>query len=403
MKKAIERDNTLLKLFYFFRNFGCGFFSTLFQLFLNHKGLSTSYIGYIYSIQTAVGFISSLFFSYYCKNANVNRKILKVLTIVEGIAFMSFFFADGFEVIAICCAFSALATWNAGSLIDGFSENYTRINNKSQASIRFYGSLSYLIAAFFSGMVAKYIGYDAILFLSGIPLLIASTFIYIIKPVDVSLVAKEDSNKAHFKQVMKNPNLYIYLGIKILLDVITGSVLGYDSLFLVNENGITEEVYGFISAGTTLFECIFILIGKKFLNKDKAIVALFIGAIFNSIKMFAFSFSVPAWALISLSVLKGVANGITIAYGMDCIANFLGLDNVTSSVFVIAIGSYIVKFFTDSIAGVVIEKISFITVYRYYSIYLFIITLIIIFVLYILSKKKIININLEKEKKYKTN
>ena len=96
-KKQLRRFQVL----FFIRYLGDSFFFSFLQLFLAYKGLKEADIGFINSLRPMLVLFMNPFFSFISKDVNQNRKIMRIITIIEGIliAFITKF--DGFVLLTI--------------------------------------------------------------------------------------------------------------------------------------------------------------------------------------------------------------------------------------------------------------------------------------------------------------
>ena len=133
-----------LKVLFFIRYFGDSFFFSFLQLFLAYKGLSESNIGFINSLRPMLVLFMNPFFSFLSKDVNQNRKIMRIITIIEGIliAFITKF--DSFVILTIFVSLISMLDSPFYSLLDGFSVSFTHENNKKYSSFRVLGSLAYV-------------------------------------------------------------------------------------------------------------------------------------------------------------------------------------------------------------------------------------------------------------------
>ena len=99
--RNIEKEYILLRIMTFFRYFGDCFFYGYFYLFLQSRGLTESTIGMISSLTPIVALISNPLWSHLSKNANHNRIIMMIITVLEGIAILIFTRVNVLEMIAL--------------------------------------------------------------------------------------------------------------------------------------------------------------------------------------------------------------------------------------------------------------------------------------------------------------
>ena len=99
--RNIEKEYLLLRIMTFFRYFGDCLFYGYFLLFLKSRGLTESTIGMVSALTPIIALISNPLWSHISKNANHNRRIMMVITVLEGIAILVFTQVNVVEMIAL--------------------------------------------------------------------------------------------------------------------------------------------------------------------------------------------------------------------------------------------------------------------------------------------------------------
>ncbi|UKI51248.1 MAG: MFS transporter [Clostridium sp.] len=113
-------------------------------MFLSYKGLSEGNIGMVASIVPITGIICNPFWNHLAKDVNSNKKIMKWITIIEGIFFLIFIPLDRLELICIITCLIAIVGSPFYTLMDGFASTYVEQNNIPYAKMRIMGSLAYV-------------------------------------------------------------------------------------------------------------------------------------------------------------------------------------------------------------------------------------------------------------------
>jgi len=392
LRKALP-NSVFLKSLYFSRYFACGLFIAFFSLMLYGKGLTESEMGMAFSIQTFVSLASHLILISVCKNANQERMLLKISIVLEGLCVILFIVVKNFIFIAIAAALYQ-ASRSTESMIDGYTQTYCIQTKDRYASYRFFGSLGYGLGALASGYIIEYSGYNLMLLASGIIYIVSSFISYFTKPISEDFLESK-TKKRNFKEILNCRMLYVYLIFNILCLQLPTSLINYLGIFMKSNYQVSDSLYGWLSSIVVFIECFLLIIDKKFIKKEYALVAIIIGSFFYIIRLFMFGFNPPLWVAIIAYLFQGISTGLTIGFASEFVAQLLGKKNYSSGALLISIISLIFRIIIDYVVGLIFDNYSYLETFKYSSIGMLVVFFIFVIVFVILKKKKIFKIETE--------
>ena len=124
-----KKQYGLIKVLYLLRYFGDAFFYAYYQIYLKSLNISDSRIGLLLSISPLVLILMNPFWNLITKNANVNKKIISVSTIIEGILIICFSQTTSFVPILVLTVLIAMSGTQFYSLLDGYSGTFSSVNH----------------------------------------------------------------------------------------------------------------------------------------------------------------------------------------------------------------------------------------------------------------------------------
>ena len=342
----------------FFRYLGDCFFYAYLVLFLRDKGLLETQIGIITAISPLVAIVASIVWNHFAKNVNINRIMMIIITIVEGILIFTYTRATLFETFIIITVLVALIGSPFYSLHDGFSEAFVEINNKSYATIRSFGTFGYLIATLIAALVLYLTNnnYDVLFYLATALFILTSLWFIIIKPLDLKQLGNEP--KRDYKAVLRNKTFWVFLIIDVIIFGASYGADSYISLYFTEMKGLSPSGWSFLFGGMIASEFIIMIASNKFshINENIALICYGLAFFFRSL---IFAFDLPLPVLIVASLLRGVAYGFYFPYLIKAIKNICGLKNVTCGLFILFIFKSIFKSISLVTFGTLIENLGY--------------------------------------------
>ena len=361
VERNIEKDYILLRIMTFFRYFGDCFFYGYFLLFLRSKSLSESTIGMVSALTPIIALISNPLWSHLSKNANNNRKIMMIITILEGVAIILFTQVNVIEMIALLTILISFVGSPFYSLHDGFIGTFAKTYKKDYSKIRFIGGFGYFAATLVSALILHLSNnnYEILLYLSGAFFILISFFFIYIKPIDLSLTKGGEEVKRNYKAILKNKTFAIYMIVYFLVNTVSFAADSYVGLYFTEYHKLSSSNWSFIFAGYLLAEVIVMLILSKKTDKINPNIIWVIITILYPLRALVYALDLPLPLIIIATSFRGIAYGLMLTVNIMCVEKICGIENVTASFFIMAIFTAVIQALSHFVFGNVIEEVGY--------------------------------------------
>lgn len=342
--KEINREYHLIQIMTFVRYFGDCLFYGYIHLFLKSKGLLESEIGLVTAITPIVGLLVNPIWNIFSKNANSNRKLMWIITIIEGSFILLYANCYKLETFCLMTVLIAMVGTPFYTLHDGFSATFSHLKHKNYNRIRSIGTLAYLCATLVASLVL-YLSkdnYSLLLFIGGTIFILVSIFFFFIKPLDL-VDEKKKPIKRNYWVVLKNKTFWFYAIIYFLLVSATYASDSYVSLYFTSYRMVPSYYWSFIFGGYLLVEFL-TLTALSYTKKDFNLSwgFLVIGLAYG-LRDLAFALNLPIPFVIAMAMLRGVAYGFILTIHVKLITRICGIANITVAFFIVALGDSIIK------------------------------------------------------------
>ena len=331
-----KKDYIFILIMTFIRYLGDCFFYTFLYVFLMNRGLNESKIGLITCLFPLLALVSNPLWTRFIKNTNQNRKAMIVITILEGLLIMVYSHIEIYEWFIVISVMLGLIDSPFYYLHDGFCDTFASIYNKKYANIRSMGTFGYLAATLIAALVLYLTNdnYMLLFYISGICLILTSVFFIWIKPINLSLISKEEKIKPNYKAVLKNKTFMVFLIVDFLIVGISKSADNYVSTFFTSEKNLSASMWSLTFTLMLVFEMLTMFITTK-IKKINANQAFIILGLTYLLRTLIYCFDLPLWLLVFLSLLRGVAFGIYLPTLVKALEEILGIKNVTTGLFIV--------------------------------------------------------------------
>lgn len=359
--RNINREYLFIRIMTFFRYFGDCMFYGYFYLFLKSKGLLENEIGAICALTPIITLACNPFWNHLSKNANTNRNIMRIITVLEGIFIILYTGFDSVEAIAVITCLVAIVGSPFYNLHDGFTATFAETYQKNYTSIRFIGTFAYFCATLTAAIILHFmpLGYNVLLMIGGIIFISVSFWFFLIKPIDLSLTKGGEKVVRNYKQVFKNKTFWFYMLMFFLLNTIPYTADNYVSLYYTEYLEISSSSWSLIFAVTLMTEFIVLLVLSKIGDKfNNAILFLLSGTVYM-LRALAFALSLPTPVLIFITLLRGLSYGCFVHANIRLLKRICGIENVTTAYFVLGIGVAVVQTISHFTFGNLISVVGY--------------------------------------------
>lgn len=359
--RNIEKEYLLLRIMTFFRYFGDCLFYGYFYLFLQSRGLTESTIGMVSALTPIVALISNPLWSHISKNANHNRKIMMVITVLEGIAILVFTQVNVIELIALLTILVSFVGSPFYSLHDGFIGTFAKTYNKDYTKIRFLGGIAYFSATLVAALLLKLTNdnYNVLLFIGGSIFALISLFFIYIKPIDLSLTKDGEEVKRNYKAILKNKTFILYMIVFFLVNTVSFAADSFVGLYFTDYHNLSSSYWSLIFASFLLVEFFTMVILSRKSDKLNLNILWVVITILYPLRSLIFALNLPLPITIVAASLRGISYGMILVVNVRCIEKICGIENVTASLFLMAIFTAIVQALSSFVFGGLIEEIGY--------------------------------------------
>lgn len=349
------------KLLTTIRYFGDAFFYPFFALYLKSINLIESEIGFILSISPIISIICNPFYSYLCKDINKTKKVLGIITIIEGIVILTISFSNNFILISCLTLFLALSGSCHYGLLDSITSFYSVNNNINYSSIRVFGSIAYIIATIIGGYLSSSNGYRICFIVSTILFISCSFLYFIILPFDYKEIKENKVSVIKtLKYLFSNKNYIVFIIIYSLIMATQSSTDSFFSLYLESRN-ISSNTYGIVYAYFVLFEVITLSI----LNKKKIDILknsyfyILIASFLLAIRMLFNFLNVNIYIVIILSALRGIGYALILNFSFSYVQLIVKKDAASIAIMVMTLLYSSFLAILNNINGILINNYSY--------------------------------------------
>ena len=359
--RNVEKEYLMLRIMTFFRYFGDCLFYGYFYLFLESKGLQESEIGMITALTPIIALLTNPLWSHLSKDANSNRKIMMVITVLEGIAILVFTQINTIEFIALLTILVSFVGSPFYSLHDGFIGTFAKTYKKDYTKIRFLGTLAYCTATIFASVILYLTkdNYNVLLLIAGIIFVLISIFFISVKPIDLTLTKEGKEVKRNYKKILTNKTFIVYMIVFFLVNTVSFAADNFAGMFFKNYYKLEPSIWSLVFAGILLSEFITMFILSKKTNKLNLNVMWVIVSILYPLRSIIFALGLPLPITIVAAFLRGLSYGLILVANVRCVEKICGIENVTSALFIMAIFTAIVQALCNFVFGTVIQEIGY--------------------------------------------
>lgn len=317
------------RLIFFLRYLGDSFFLSFFSLYLLSLNITGSRLGFILAILQATSIVFNPLWGLVTKNPRVNLTIVSWMVFFEAIAVIVFWQFVSFEIIAIIIFCIGIVNSPYHSIQDGLIGSYCEEHSYDFATVRIFGSISYVLATALGGFIITYLGFKVSFIIASCLYLIVFALWKTIKPP--KLVDEEVLEKGSFKSVLKNKDFLIYV---IVFIFGIGSLAVGDSYFGVylDSRNINMVTIGLLTSGIIFVEVLMVhlMIRRKFNQNYRILIIL--SLTFILLRNIAFSFDPPFKYILIFSILKGLGWGGIVSVHLNYLVSIVKKKDITYAI-----------------------------------------------------------------------
>jgi len=287
LPRVNSRDLWLIRLCYFARFAGLGFYFPFISLFYNGRGLTGTEIGLLATISALVVFMIAPLWGRWSDRVPTPHRLLQIALIGSACAMLMLGQQKVFWAMALFLCLDALSSAGIEPLsnIQALAV-ISKTQNAGFGSVRLWGSIGYALFAWIGGFLIGKFGLISI-FLGYATTQLA--YIVILQAlrgdkIDKSLIVKKEGK--NLKQVLsglvKNPAM-VGLAISTVLNWIgVAGLLRFESLFL-NQLGASDAIIGFSATIQAFVEVPVMLLADRLKSKLGSLWIILVAFLFRAI------------------------------------------------------------------------------------------------------------------------
>jgi predicted MFS family arabinose efflux permease len=332
-----------------------------FTLSLLSKGFNESEIGLICAFTPIVALLSNPIWNIFSKNANSNRKIMRVITVIEGIFIILFTQVTTIEVVAVLTCLISMVGTPFYTLHDGFCATFAKAYKKDYTKIRFIGSIAYLAGTLFAALILNLFAdnYNILLYTGGTIFILITLFFIFIRPIDLNLIEDGKEVKRDFKKVLTNKTFIFYMSVYFLVVTVAFTAYNYVGMYFTKYLELSSSNWSLIFGGYLLCEFILLFFfSRKKVKMNENIIWVIISILYP-LRSILFFFDLPLPLTIIAAMFRGISYGLVLYVNIKCVEKICGIENITAAYFIMAIFTAIIQTVANFTFGNLISSVGY--------------------------------------------
>lgn len=345
------------RLAYLIKYTATAFFYPFFALFLSTvSGKSIREISTILMLLPLTSVLVNPIWNYLAKNVNYHKIFMIVFAIVESILLFSLlYFASYFAIIIIVILMSVVRE-PFFAMIEGYTTVYTMREKQNYSTIRMFGTVGYALGVLISGFLIEYTGYNPILIITSILLLLVATTLFFIKPIKVE--ESDENKKGSFKELFKNKDFVLFF---VFYVIILGGLFGGENFWglYFKYRGYSEKTFGWVSFVSYGAEVVLLMLFAKFGSKFKIKHIMISVALMSVVRYLIFALNLPFYMLVANSVVRAYVMSAYLYIIVRYLSKYVKQHNITLALMIVETAKNILSAIIIGVAGPVIDKFSY--------------------------------------------
>ena len=268
-----------LSRFYFFYYIFVGLFVPYWGLYLQSKSFTAFQIGILLSLFQISRIFAPNFWGWLADHTNKRARWIRLASFIGCLGYVGIFWADSFFLIFLVMMSMSIFTSSTIPLAESLTLSHLASTNGSYSNIRLWGSVGFIIASFFLGILIDIYSVTILVWALLFTQLIILFLSFSIPDKKFELIG--DTKRSIFKILKKPEVISLLIGCALMVSS-HGLLYNFYSIFL-KEQGYSSSLIGILWSIGVIFEIfIFILMPKilsKFNLKEVLLISLFLAVI----------------------------------------------------------------------------------------------------------------------------
>lgn len=371
-KVADKHTYEYLKITYFVRFIADAFFYTFLFVFLSYIGSTSAELGLLSAVMPLAAFFGNLLFSRIAKNLEINRRLMVLLTVAELLVAIIFtvFNRESFLFYLVIVTFVSFFNGPFYALLDGYSGTYILERNKQYSSMRIMGTLGYVFAPFFGGILVDQtnIGYPIIFGLSSF-FFVLTLILLANLPRPVTIKSDDTEVNANERiNIFANPPLFTHLLFSLLIIPLSIVSDNFYGVYLTDILKMSTTNYGYLFSAAIIVEIlmfIFIIFKKNMFNNPA--FSYFLIGLAILLRPLSVALNFGELGVFMLGIFRGVAWGYYLVFHVRYLSKILPLRLLTSALFLTSLATTLGRFIFSLSIGAALDNFSYSEVFSVIS------------------------------------
>ena len=295
-----------LSRFYFFYYFFVGLFVPYWGLYLQSKSFTAFQIGILLSLFQISRIFAPNFWGWLADHTNKRARWIRLASFIGCLGYVGIFWADSFFLIFLVMMSMSLFTSSTIPLAESLTLSHLSSTNVSYSNIRLWGSVGFIIASFFLGILIDRYSVKILVWALLFTQLIILFLSFSIPDKKFELIG--NTKRSIFKILKKPEVISLLIGCALMVSS-HGLLYNFYSIFL-KEQGYSSSLIGILWSTGVIFEIIIFILMPKILNKFNLKEVLLISLFLAVIRFFLIGNYVDTlWVLILAQILHAATFG----------------------------------------------------------------------------------------------
>ena len=295
-----------LSRFYFFYYFFVGLFVPYWGLYLQSKSFSAFQIGILLSLFQISRIFAPNFWGWLADHTNKRAKWIRLASFIGCLGYIGIFWADSFFLIFLVMMSMSLFTSSTIPLAESLTLSHVASSNASYSNIRLWGSVGFIIASFFLGILIDIYNVNVLVWALLFTQLIILFLSFSIPDKKFELIG--DTKRSIWKVLKKPEVIALLIGCALMVSS-HGLLYNFYSIFL-KEQGYSSSLIGILWSIGVIFEIFIFVLMPKILRKYNFKEVLLISLFLAVIRFFLIGHYVDIlWILILAQILHAATFG----------------------------------------------------------------------------------------------
>ena len=313
-----------LSRFYFFYYFFVGLFVPYWGLYLQSKSFTAFQIGVLLSLFQISRIFAPNFWGWLADHTNKRARWIRLASFIGCLGYIGIFWADSFFLIFLVMMSMSLFTSSTIPLAESLTLSHLASTNGSYSNIRLWGSVGFIIASFFLGILIDKYSVTILVWALLLTQLIILFLSFSIPDKKFELIG--DTKRSIWKILKKPEVISLLIGCALMVSS-HGLLYNFYSIFLKEQN-YSSSLIGLLWSIGVIFEIFIFILMPKILVKVNLKEVLLISLFLAVIRFFLIGYYVDIlWVLILAQILHAATFGSFHVASVELVSNHFNREH----------------------------------------------------------------------------